>query len=80
MQEHNYVCNRCGGVATLAHHITPLNEGNVQDPTISLNWDNLEPLCIDCHAQHHSGGRVPVKQGLQFDDNGNLKEIIKVNK
>ena len=31
------------------HHKIPLTAENVKDPKISLNWDNLELLCKDCH-------------------------------
>ena len=31
------------------HHKVPLTADNVQDPEVSLAWDNLELLCKDCH-------------------------------
>lgn len=46
-------CRRCGGFG-LKHyevdHIIELNWDNVDDPTISLNPDNLQLLCRRCHA------------------------------
>lgn len=31
-------------------HLTPLN---INDPTVTLNWDNLQLVCRDCHARIH---------------------------
>lgn len=31
------------------HHKIRLTPENVSDPEISLNWNNLELLCKDCH-------------------------------
>ena len=31
------------------HHKIPLTADNVTNPKISLNWDNLELLCKECH-------------------------------
>ena len=45
------------------HHITPLTPQNINDPRITLGWDNLRLVCQDCHAQEHrknSGRRWTV--------------------
>lgn len=73
LQSKNFVCNRCKGVAILAHHKIELTEQNVNDFNISLAWDNLEALCNLCHEQHH---RIKtLKKGLYFDNNGDIKEV-----
>ena len=41
--------------ATHVHHKVFLNEGNVNDPSISLNFDNLEAVCHECHNKIHHG-------------------------
>ncbi len=51
----NYLCERCiakGEViaATQVHHKIRLTPQNINDPSISLNHDNLEALCDACHA------------------------------
>ena len=33
------------------HHKIPLNDDNINDPKITLNWDNLELLCKKCHDE-----------------------------
>lgn len=52
------LCERCikkgmyvpGVIVHHKNHITP---DNISDPNILLNWDNLELLCRDCHADEH---------------------------
>ena len=41
----------------IVHHKTHLTTANLSDPTISLNWDNLQLLCRDCHASQHKPER-----------------------
>ena len=37
----------------IVHHKEHLSPGNIDNPDITLNWDNLELLCRDCHAAEH---------------------------
>ncbi|MBQ8130153.1 MAG: HNH endonuclease [Clostridia bacterium] len=39
------------------HHKVKLTPENITDPTITLNWDNLQLLCKACHAEQHRKGR-----------------------
>ena len=39
-----------------AHHKVKLTPENINDPTITLNWDNLELLCKECHDEEHPSG------------------------
>ena len=53
------LCERCyrNGVVTpgeIVHHKIHLTPKNMNDPSITLNFDNLELLCRDCHGQEHS--------------------------
>lgn len=72
----NGVCERCGSVGYIVHHKIHLDEININNPEVSLNWDNLEYLCLECHNQHHKFGRIykSTIEGLVFDDEGNLIE------
>lgn len=52
------LCERCkqeGRIvpAEIVHHKIYLQEENYQDPSIALNFDNLEALCQNCHNQEH---------------------------
>ena len=33
------------------HHKIPLTDDNINNPEITLNWNNLELLCKDCHDE-----------------------------
>lgn len=68
----NYICERCGKPAEIAHHRRYLTAENLHDPAISLSPDNLEALCRDCHNAEHFGRGGATAQGLTFDVNGNI--------
>ncbi len=57
------VCARCGEIFELGelrpHHIIELTLDNIDDINITLNPQNIEVLCEDCHnAQHHRFGHT----------------------
>ena len=33
------------------HHKIRLTDDNINDPSVTLNWDNLELLCHKCHKE-----------------------------
>lgn len=56
------LCERClnrGLIVpgVIVHHKIYLNAENVKDPTIALNWDNLELLCEEDHNREHFKGK-----------------------
>lgn len=56
------LCERClqSGLITageIVHHKIHLTPGNINDPNIALNADNLQLLCRDCHAAAHKSIR-----------------------
>lgn len=65
------MCERCGGVALIVHHKIYLTPDNVNDSSITLNWNNLEALCQDCHNKEHISKGVTA-EGCMFDAEGNL--------
>jgi 5-methylcytosine-specific restriction enzyme A len=68
------LCERCPNPGKIVHHKVWLTPENINDPTISLNFEKLELLCQDCHnKEHHANGDV-VGEGLMFDENGDLVE------
>ena len=70
MISRNYVCERCGGLARIVHHKTYVSPQNINDVSVTLDWANLEALCMDCHAGEH--GTKACVDGLRFDSSGNL--------
>ena len=70
------LCERClaKGKYVLGeevHHKIPLTPENIDDPNVTLNWDNLELLCSSCHSIEHNRKE---KEVLMFDENGDLVE------
>ena len=68
------LCERCSAGGKVVHHITELDQFNINDPDITLNWDNLELLCQDCHNREHHGSEATVS-GVRFDEDGNLYKL-----
>lgn len=71
MTKKNYICERCGGSASICHHKRYITPWNINDPSVTLNMDNLECLCQDCHNKEHK-----LKKSLPvFDENGNMTGV-----
>lgn len=70
------LCERCGKPGDIVHHKKRITPMNIDDPEITLNHDNLECLCIDCHNREHNIKRKSVtKQGFRFNEKGELVPI-----
>lgn len=53
------LCERClkKGIYSpgeIVHHKIHLTPDNIDNPEITLNFDNLELLCRECHQREHS--------------------------
>lgn len=55
--------------AEIVHHKVPLTPENIGDPNVTLNWDNLQLLCRECHARMHD----QKKRRYKFDLYGRLQ-------
>ena len=58
-----YLCERClaKGIVkegTQVHHKKRLTVDNINDSKITLNEDNLELLCKECHEDEHKDDRT----------------------
>ena len=80
-----HLCEECMAkgiykTGDIVHHKIPITANNIDDPTITLNWDNLELVCRDCHAREHSdiyAGRdfyhaKRIKKRYRFGENGEV--------
>lgn len=52
------ICENClkKGIVkpgVIVHHKIILNKNNINDESITLNWENLQYVCRDCHAKEH---------------------------
>lgn len=88
MASKNWICERCGAVATICHHRRHLTATNADNATIALNFDNLEALCQTCHNLEHAargqaifnsrGDVVAVKNDRDFaQDRQAILELFK---
>lgn len=64
------LCERCKrrgryNATAIIHHKVYLTPRNIDDASVSLNPDNLEALCIDCHNREHSR-RAPRVRAAQY--------------
>jgi 5-methylcytosine-specific restriction endonuclease McrA len=66
------ICERCGMPGEEVHHKIYLTPDNINNPYITLNWDNLELLCSSCHSKEHMSKYDVVRDDVMFDKNGNL--------
>ena len=67
------LCERCQRPGWIVHHKEKLTPANINNPDVTLSWENLEYLCQDCHNREH--GNASTAEGLMFDENGDLVEI-----
>ena len=73
----HFSCQLCGARAEEVHHLIELDETNVNDRSISLNLENLQSLCHDCHTkitmQEHRGTQPDSGNEYFFDENGMIQ-------
>ena len=71
------LCERCLSVgeyrpAEIVHHTIYLDESNINNPSYTLNWNNLEALCRECHAKEHELGKGRAKRRYRVSDDGSI--------
>lgn len=77
------LCERClaKGIykpAEIVHHKVHLSPANIDDPSITLDYGNLERLCRDCHAEAHPeiyGSETECMMRVGFDKDGNVVRL-----
>lgn len=70
----NGLCERCKAAGlyvpgVIVHHKEYITPTNVQDASVTLNLDNLEYLCEDCHNKEH---KTKPNNRYRFDSDGKL--------
>jgi 5-methylcytosine-specific restriction endonuclease McrA len=66
-----FTCRDCGGRATEVHHKNAITAENINDSNITLNLDNLESLCWQCHDKRTKGGG-DIGDEYKFNENGHV--------
>jgi len=76
------ICEECGiNAGTIAHHKIPIDDSNMGNSNVVWDLNNLECVCVDCHAAIHSKtGARPTADDYVFDDEGNLVYVGNTNK
>ena len=71
------LCERCGRPALIIHHKIYLTADNIGNPDVSLNWNNLECLCLDCHNKEHGYfTKHMADRTYIFDGDGNIINVV----
>lgn len=57
------LCERCleRGIVRpgeIVHHVVHITPENVGDPNVVLDWENLQLVCRNCHAELHEMKRT----------------------
>lgn len=69
------LCERCLAKGLIVpadevHHKIRLTKENINEPSISLNYDNLEALCTECHdKEHEEDARNRWKKSARYKGN-----------
>ena len=71
------LCEKClkrGEVVPgeIVHHKIHLDARTINDPRISLNFDNLELLCRKCHALEHPEIYGNKKKRYRVEEDGSI--------
>ena len=68
------LCEKCGKKGYIVHHIVPITAENINNPDITLSWNNLMYLCTSCHNIIH--GKEMNRRRAVFDEQGNMIGFI----
>lgn len=71
MQSQNYICERCGNLTGIVHHKIYITPKNINNPSVTLDFNNLEALCAVCHNLEHKSGGI-CSDEVRFTSEGNL--------
>ena len=75
-----FTCRICGARATDVDHIKELTPDNISDRNISLNINNLQALCHDCHTKKTMGDKgkkiSDCDDSFYFDADGQLSPRV----
>ena len=75
------MCESCGEEpGYIVHHIIELTPENINDPDISLSFDNLKYDCHICHQKENTKEEVEGLVQYYFDENGEVVELPPLKK
>lgn len=72
------LCQRCKDkTGYIVHHINHITPQTINNPDVTLNHNNLEYLCKECHdlePAHWKDKKFKARTLCMFDDKGNAIE------
>lgn len=76
-----YLCENClrKGIykpGEIVHHRIELTPLNIENPEVSLSWDNLKLVCRECHAEEHRIDRRGIRYLIGEDGEVMIDELI----
>lgn len=66
------LCEHCGKPGYIVDHIIEITPENINDPSITLDHDNLQYLCTPCHNKKTFKKLSSTREGLRFNSKGEL--------
>ena len=67
------LCEHCNeSMGYIVDHIIEINSQNINDPEITLNHDNLQYLCLECHNTKTFRKYSAIREGFEFNSDGEL--------
>ena len=74
------LCERCLARGLIVagfhvHHKVYLTPENISDPSVSLNWNNLELLCDKCHEEEHTSRHYKGRMIVNKDGTVTAKDV-----
>ena len=64
----------------IVHHKEHLNANNIYNPAVTINFDNLELLCLNCHNSEHFTKNDFTADGEVKAEDKNILELAGVYK
>ena len=66
------LCERCAerGLIVpgeIVHHIIELTPDNINNPAVTMGFDNLQLLCRECHAEVHNKNKNDRRYKINSD-------------
>ena len=72
--------NDVASLGYIVHHKCYIDTSNVFDSNITLNFENLELLCLDCHNKEHFEVNDFTKDGMLKEQDDDLMKLAGVYK
>lgn len=75
------MCEHCHEqLGYIVDHIKEINIKNIHNPDVTLNHDNLQFLCLECHNTKTFRKYSAIPDGFLFNSDGDLEPIPPVKK